>query len=139
MGFDVLYLPPIHPIGRAFRKGPNNTLTPGPHDPGSPWAIGGPEGGHTAIPPDLGTLADFDRLLEAARSHGIEIAMDFALQCSPDHPYVKQHPEWFRHRPDGTIKYAENPPKQYQDIYPINFDSPDQKGLIEELSQVVLF
>src|SRR5579883_2914767 len=121
MGFDVLYLPPIHPVGRAFRKGPNNSLTAGPDDPGSPWAIGGPEGGHKAINPALGTLADFDHLLKAARDHGIEVAMDVAFQCSPDHPYVREHPEWFRHRPDGTIKYAENPPKKYQDIYPLDF------------------
>jgi starch synthase (maltosyl-transferring) len=139
MGFDVLYLPPLHPIGRQFRKGPNNTLTPGPNDPGSPWAIGGPEGGHTAIHPDLGTLADFDRLLEAARGHGVEIAMDVAFQCSPDHPYVKQHPEWFRHRPDGTIKYAENPPKKYQDIYPLDFECADWHNLWQELCNVVLF
>src|SRR5208283_2259576 len=112
MGFDVLYLPPIHPIGGAFRKGPNNTLTPGPNDPGSPWAIGGPEGGHKAIHPDLGTIEDFDRFVRKARDFGIELALDIAFQCSPDHPYVREHPQWFRHRPDGTIKYAENPPKK---------------------------
>ncbi|HEX6984919.1 MAG TPA: alpha-1,4-glucan--maltose-1-phosphate maltosyltransferase [Planctomycetaceae bacterium] len=139
MGFDVLYLPPIHPIGRAYRKGPNNTLTPGPDDPGSPWAIGGPEGGHKAIHPELGTFEDFDRLLAAAKGHGIEIALDVAFQCSPDHPYVKEHPEWFKHRPDGTIKYAENPPKKYQDIYPLDFECADWKNLWDELLSVVLF
>ena len=139
MGFDVLYLPPIHPIGRAFRKGPNNTLTPGPEDPGSPWAIGGPEGGHKSVHPELGTLDDFDHLVAAAKSHGIEIALDIAFQCSPDHPYVTEHPEWFRHRPDGTIKYAENPPKKYQDIYPIDFESDDWEALFAELRDVFLF
>jgi starch synthase (maltosyl-transferring) len=121
MGFDVVYLPPIHPIGRQFRKGPNNTLTAGTDDVGSPWAIGGPEGGHTAIHPDLGTLEDFKAMVDEARALGMEVALDYALQCSPDHPWVSEHPEWFHHRPDGTIKYAENPPKKYQDIYPINF------------------
>jgi starch synthase (maltosyl-transferring) len=139
MGFDVLYLPPIHPIGMSFRKGPNNTLTPGPHDPGSPWAIGSAEGGHKAVLPELGTLEDFDRLVGRAKDLGLEIALDIAFQCSPDHPYVKEHPEWFRHRPDGTIKYAENPPKKYQDIYPIDFESSDWKALWEELRDVVLF
>ena len=139
MGFDVLYLPPVHPIGRSFRKGPNNTLTPGPDDPGSPWAIGGPEGGHTSIHPELGTLDDFDRLVAAARAVGIEIALDIAFQCSPDHPYVKEHPAWFRQRPDGTIKYAENPPKKYQDIYPIDFECADWKNLWAELRDVFLF
>ncbi len=139
MGFDVLYLPPVHPVGRAFRKGPNNTLTPGPNDPGSPWAIGGEEGGHTTVHPQLGTLADFDRLVEAARRHGMEIALDIAFQCSPDHPYVREHPEWFRHRPDGSIKYAENPPKKYQDIYPLDFECADWQALWEELLNVVLF
>ena len=139
MGFDVLYLPPIHPIGRAFRKGPNNSLTAGPGDPGSPWAIGGPEGGHKAVNPALGTLSDFDRLVKAARDQGIEVAMDVAFQCSPDHPYVKEHPEWFRHRPDGTIKYAENPPKKYQDIYPLDFECDDWQNLWKELLSVVLF
>ena len=129
MGFDVLYLPPVHPIGRSFRKGPNNTLTPGPDDPGSPWAIGSEEGGHMAIEPGLGTLDDFDRFVEAAGRHGLEIALDIAFQASPDHPYVREHPEWFRQRPDGTIKYAENPPKKYQDIYPINFESSDWPAL----------
>jgi starch synthase (maltosyl-transferring) len=139
MGFDVLYLPPIHPVGRSFRKGPNNTLTPGPDDPGSPWAIGGEEGGHAAVHPQLGTLADFDRLVEAARRHRLEIALDIAFQCSPDHPYVREHPEWFRHRPDGSIKYAENPPKKYQDIYPLDFECADWQALWEELLGVVLF
>ena len=111
MGFDVLYFPPIHPIGRAFRKGKNNTLVAGADDPGSPWAIGAAEGGHTEIHPGLGSLADFQQLVQAAADHGIEIALDLAYQCTPDHPYVTQHPEWFRHRPDGTIQYAENPPK----------------------------
>ncbi len=139
MGFDVLYLPPIHPIGRAFRKGPNNTLTPGPGDPGSPWAIGGPEGGHKATHPELGTLEDFDALVAEAKKLDIEIALDIAFQCSPDHPYVKDHPRWFRHRPDGSIKYAENPPKKYQDIYPIDFENDDWKGLYEEFREVFLF
>jgi starch synthase (maltosyl-transferring) len=139
MGFDVLYLPPIHPIGRAFRKGPNNTLTPGPDDPGSPWAIGGPEGGHTAVHPELGTIDDFDRLVAAAGKLGIEIALDIAFQCSPDHPFVKEHPGWFRQRPDGTIKYAENPPKKYQDIYPIDLDCADWKNLWAELRDIFLF
>jgi len=127
MGFDVLYLPPVHPVGVTHRKGPNNTLDAGPDDPGSPWAIGSADGGHTAIEPSLGTFDDFDYLVQAARDHDMEIALDYALQCSPDHPWVTEHPEWFHHRPDGTIKYAENPPKKYQDIYPINFwpDSPD--------------
>jgi starch synthase (maltosyl-transferring) len=139
MGFDVLYLPPVHPIGRAFRKGPNNTLTAGPDDPGSPWAIGAAGGGPKAVHPDLGTLADFDRLLAAAEGHGIEIAIDVAFQCSPDHPYVKEHQEWFRHRPDGTIKYAENPPKKYQDIYPLDFECADWQNLWNELLGVVMF
>ncbi|HEX4905378.1 MAG TPA: maltotransferase domain-containing protein, partial [Acidimicrobiales bacterium] len=132
MGFDIVYLPPIHPIGRTARKGKNNTLTPEADDVGSPWAIGGPEGGHTDIHPDLGTLDDFREMVEEARSLGVEIALDYALQCSPDHPWVRSHPEWFHHRPDGTIKYAENPPKKYQDIYPINFwpaEETDRKAL----------
>jgi starch synthase (maltosyl-transferring) len=139
MGFDVLYLPPVHPIGRAFRKGRNNSLVAAPTDPGSPWAIGGPEGGHTSVHPDLGTIADFDHLVEAAREKGLEIALDVAFQCSPDHPYVREHPEWFRHRPDGTIKYAENPPKKYQDIYPIDFECTDWKALWTELRNIFLF
>jgi starch synthase (maltosyl-transferring) len=139
MGFDVLYLPPIHPIGRSFRKGPNNSLTAGPDAPGSPWAIGSDEGGHTAVEPGLGTIEDFDRFVEAARRQGLEIALDLAYQASPDHPWVREHPEWFRHRPDGTIKYAENPPKKYQDIYPINFDSEAWQSLWHELKQVITF
>ncbi len=139
MGFDVLYLPPIHPIGQAFRKGPNNTLSTRPEDPGSPWAIGGPEGGHKAIHPELGTIDDFDHLVRKSREQGIEVALDIAFQCSPDHPYVREHPQWFRHRPDGTIKYAENPPKKYQDIYPIDFECADWKALWTELRDVFLF
>ena len=139
MGFDVLYLPPIHPIGRSFRKGPQQHADAGARDPGSPWAIGSDEGGHTAIEPGLGTLDDFDRFVEAAREHGLEIALDIAFQASPDHPYVKEHPEWFRHRPDGTIKYAENPPKKYQDIYPFNFESEDWQALWQELKRVIEF
>ncbi|MER6570497.1 maltotransferase domain-containing protein, partial [Streptomyces sp. NPDC001093] len=131
MGFDVVYLPPIHPIGTTFRKGPNNTLTAGPQDVGVPWAIGSPEGGHDAVHPGLGTIEDFDFFVERARELGLEIALDFALQCSPDHPWVQKHPEWFHHRPDGTIAYAENPPKKYQDIYPIAFDA-DMDGLVAE-------
>ena len=121
MGFDVVYLPPIHPIGVTDRKGPNNTLDPGPDDPGSPWAIGSAEGGHTAIAPELGTLEDFRRFVSEAGDLGLEVALDYALQCSPDHPWVSEHPEWFHQRPDGSIRFAENPPKKYQDIFPINF------------------
>jgi starch synthase (maltosyl-transferring) len=121
MGFDVLYLPPIHPIGRTARKGPNNTLEAGGHDPGSPWAIGGDGGGHTAIHPELGTIEDFAALVAEVRAHGMDLALDYALQCSPDHPWVTEHPEWFHHRPDGSIAHAENPPKVYQDIVPIDF------------------
>jgi starch synthase (maltosyl-transferring) len=139
MGFDVLYLPPIHPIGRSFRKGRNNTLTPGPEDPGSPWAIGADDGGHTAIEPGLGTLEDFAGFVEEAARHGLDIALDIAFQASPDHPYVKAHPSWFRHRPDGTIKYAENPPKKYQDIYPFDFESEDWPELWGELKRVMEF
>ena len=124
MGFDVLYFPPIHPIGKAHRKGKNNSLVAEDGDPGSPYAIGGAEGGHKAVHPELGTLEDFRRLVTAARAHGMEIALDFAIQVSPDHPYVREHPNWFYIRPDGTIKYAENPPKKYQDIYPLDFDEP---------------
>ncbi|HET7488007.1 MAG TPA: alpha-1,4-glucan--maltose-1-phosphate maltosyltransferase [Acidimicrobiales bacterium] len=127
MGFDIVYLPPVHPIGRTARKGPNNDPAGGPDAVGSPWAIGGPEGGHTALHPDLGTFDDFDALVAAARDLGMEIALDYALQCSPDHPWVAEHPEWFHHRPDGSIAYAENPPKKYQDIYPLNF-WPDEEG-----------
>jgi starch synthase (maltosyl-transferring) len=129
MGFDVAYLPPIHPIGRTHRKGPNNTLDPGPDDPGSPWAIGSEAGGHDAVHPDLGTIDDFDAFVARAGELGLEVALDYALQCSPDHPWVKQHPDWFRIRPDGSVAYAENPPKVYQDIYPLNFDSPDAPAL----------
>ncbi|MEH0636457.1 DUF3416 domain-containing protein, partial [Streptomyces bottropensis] len=136
MGFDVVYLPPIHPIGTTYRKGRNNTLSPTPDDVGVPWAIGSPEGGHDAVHPDLGTLDDFDFFVAQARAQGLEIALDFALQCSPDHPWVDKHPEWFHHRPDGTIAYAENPPKKYQDIYPIAFDA-DLPGLIAETTRVL--
>ncbi|MGO2932521.1 maltotransferase domain-containing protein [Microbacterium sp.] len=136
MGFDVLYLPPIHPIGRTHRKGPNNTLVAGPGDPGSPWAIGAAEGGHDAVHPDLGTLADFRSFVRKARSAGVEVALDLALQASPDHPWVAAHPEWFTTLPDGTIAYAENPPKKYQDIYPLNFDD-DPVGLRDEVLRVV--
>lgn len=137
MGFDVLYLPPIHPIGRSFRKGPNNSLAAGPTDPGSPWAIGAVEGGHRDILPDLGSAEDFRHLVDEARTLGLEVALDIAFQCSPDHPYVKQHPEWFRHRPDGSIQYAENPPKKYQDIYPLDFESENWEALWNELKAVV--
>jgi starch synthase (maltosyl-transferring) len=139
MGFDVLYLPPIHPIGRSFRKGPNNSLAAGEGDPGSPWAIGAAEGGHTAVEPGLGTIEDFERFVAAAAAHKLEIALDIAFQASPDHPYVTEHPEWFRRRPDGTIKYAENPPKKYQDIYPFDFESDDWPSLWRELKGVVEF
>jgi starch synthase (maltosyl-transferring) len=127
MGFDVLYVPPVHPIGRTFRKGPNNTLEAGPGDVGSPWAIGADEGGHTAIHPDLGTEDDLTHLINELKANGMELALDYALQCSPDHPWVKEHPEWFHHRPDGTIACAENPPKIYQDIYPLNFWPEEEK------------
>jgi starch synthase (maltosyl-transferring) len=137
MGFDILYLPPIHPIGRVNRKGRNNALVVAPGDVGSPWAIGAAEGGHDAIHPDLGTLADFRRFLDRARNVGLEVAIDLALQCAPDHPWVTEHPEWFTTKPDGTIAYAENPPKKYQDIYPLNFDN-DPKGIREEVLRVVL-
>jgi starch synthase (maltosyl-transferring) len=139
MGFDVLYLPPIHPIGRTNRKGRNNTLQAGPRDPGSPYAIGNEAGGHDAIDPDLGSLDDFDRFVEAVRTRDMEVALDFAINCSPDHPYVKEHPEWFYHRPDGTIKYAENPPKKYEDIYPLNFYCPDWQNLWKEMRRIVQF
>jgi starch synthase (maltosyl-transferring) len=139
MGFDVLYLPPIHPIGRTNRKGTEgpHDLNPGPDAPGVPWAIGGEAGGHTAVHPDLGTIEDFDEFVAEAGRHGLEVALDFAIQCSPDHPWVTEHPEWFKHRSDGSIKYAENPPKQYQDIYPIDFDTADYTGLRDELKRVV--
>ena len=136
MGFDVIYLPPIHPIGEVNRKGPNNTLTPGPEDTGSPWAIGSREGGHDAIHPDLGDFADFDAFVARAGELGLEVALDLALQCAPDHPWVTSHPEWFTTRADGTIAYAENPPKKYQDIYPINFDN-DPTGICREVLRVV--
>jgi starch synthase (maltosyl-transferring) len=138
LGFDVVYLPPIHPIGTTNRKGRNNALEAGPDDPGSPWAIGSGEGGHTAVDPRLGTLEDFDRLVAAGRRHGIEVALDFAIQCSPDHPWLKEHPEWFHRRSDGTLKYAENPPKRYQDIYNVNFATADWPGLWNALRDVVL-
>jgi len=138
MGFDVLYLPPIHPIGRTFRKGPNNATTAAPGDPGSPWAVGAKEGGHTAIHPELGTEEDLRALVAAAKTHGLELALDIAFQCAPDHPWVKEHPEWFRGRPDGTIQYAENPPKKYQDIYPIEFETPAWRELWQALLGVVL-
>ena len=139
MGFDVLYMPPIHPIGKAFRKGPNNSVTSTENDPGSPWAIGAKEGGHKAIHAPLGTLRDFDALVAATREHRMEIALDIAFQCSPDHPWVAEHPDWFNIRPDGTIQYAENPPKKYQDIYPLNFESPDWRGLWEGLRDVFTY
>jgi starch synthase (maltosyl-transferring) len=136
MGFDVVYLPPVHPIGKVNRKGPNNTLTPGPEDPGSPWAIGSDEGGHDAIHPDLGSFEDFDFFVTRATELGMEVALDLALQCAPDHPWAKEHPEWFTTRVDGTIAFAENPPKKYQDIYPLNFDN-DPDGLYAEVLRVV--
>jgi starch synthase (maltosyl-transferring) len=139
MGFDVLYLPPIHPIGRSFRKGHNNSTAPAPDDPGSPWAIGSAEGGHKAIHPQLGTLEDFRHLVACAAEHGLELALDIAFQCSPDHPYVTEHPEWFRRRPDGTIQYAENPPKKYQDIYPFDFETEHWQKLWNELKSIVEF
>ena len=139
MGFDVLYLPPIHPIGTTFRKGKNNKAGAEADDAGSPWAIGSTEGGHTSIHPQLGTIDDFTRLVAKAKEHGIEVAMDIAFQASPDHPYVREHPEWFRARPDGTIQYAENPPKKYQDIYPFHFESDAWRDLWEELRDVFRF
>ena len=139
MGFNVLYFPPLHPIGRVRRKGPNNSLAAGADDVGSPWAIGAAEGGHKALHPQLGTLADFRSLLGRARSLGLEVALDIAFQCAPDHPYVDTHPEWFRHRPDGSVQYAENPPKKYQDIYPFNFESDQWQSLWEELLSVIAY
>jgi starch synthase (maltosyl-transferring) len=139
MGFDVVYLPPIHPIGHTFRKGKNNSVVVQPGDVGSPWAIGSREGGHTSIHPELGTLEDFSRFRSKAAEHGLEVALDIAFQCSPDHPYAKQHPEWFRKRPDGTIQYAENPPKKYQDIYPLDFESAQWRSLWDELKSVFQF
>ncbi|WP_269433679.1 alpha-1,4-glucan--maltose-1-phosphate maltosyltransferase [Arthrobacter sp. EPSL27] len=137
MGFDIIYMPPIHPIGVQHRKGPNNTLLAGPHDPGSPWAIGAKEGGHDAIHPDLGTFEDFDAFVARAGELGLEVALDLALQAAPDHPWVEQHPEWFTTRVDGSIAYAENPPKKYQDIFPLNFDN-DPAGLSNEILRIVL-
>lgn len=139
MGFDVIYFPPIHPIGHTNRKGRNNSITCEPGDPGVPWAIGSEAGGHKAVEPSLGTLADFDWLQEQVRKRGMEIALDFAINCSPDHPYVKEHPDWFYKRPDGTIKYAENPPKKYEDIYPLNFRCDDWRELWAEMKSIVLF
>jgi len=140
MGFDILYLPPIHPIGRTHRKGADNSPSAKPGEPGSPWAIGAPEGGHKAVHPGLGTLDDFRRLVRLAREeYGIEVALDLAYQCSPDHPYVREHPEWFRHRPDGSIQYAENPPKKYEDIYPFDFQSEDWPALWAELKSIAGF
>ncbi len=139
MGFDVLYLPPIHPIGVTARKGCNNSVQCSTDDPGTPWAIGSAEGGHKAVHPALGTLDDFKALIDKAQGYGIEIALDIAFQCSPDHPYVREHPEWFRRRPDGTVQYAENPPKKYQDIYPLEFETPDRQNLWLELRSVVQF
>jgi len=139
MGFDVIYFPPIHPIGITARKGANNSLTCQPGEPGVPYAIGGPAGGHCAVEPELGTLEDFEWLLGEIKARGMEVALDFALNCSPDHPYVKDHPEWFFHRPDGTIKYAENPPKKYEDVYPLDYHNPEWKALWNELRDVLLF
>ena len=139
MGFDVLYLPPIHPIGKTERKGKNNSTTPTASDPGSPWAIGSKDGGHKAINPELGTLADLRALREKADLHGVELALDIAFQCSPDHPYVKEHREWFRSRADGSVQYAENPPKKYQDIYPLDFETANYAALAEELKSVIVF
>ena len=139
MGFDVLYLPPIHPIGHTNRKGANNSTTAGPDEPGSPWAIGSEEGGHKSINPRLGTLEDFRHLLAAAREHGLDVAIDIAFQCSPDHPYTREHPEWFKHRPDGTIQYAENPPKKYEDIFPFDFETESWRELWDELLSIVVY
>ena len=138
LGFDVVYLPPIHPIGRTNRKGRDNSLIAAPEDPGSPWAIGDETGGHDAVHSDLGTIDDLRRLTRVASEHGIDIALDFAIQCSADHPWLREHPEWFHRRPDGTLKYAENPPKRYQDIYNVNWDSPDWQGLWQALLDVML-
>lgn len=139
MGFDVLYLPPIHPIGKVNRKGKNNSVTAEPGEPGSPWAIGSDEGGHKAVLPALGTLDDYKQLIQEAKRQGIDIALDLAFQCAPDHPYVKEHPEWFKQRPDGSIQYAENPPKKYQDIYPFNFETEQWEELWQELKSVIVF
>lgn len=139
MGFDVIYLPPVHPIGRSFRKGVNNATEARPEDPGSPWAIGAAEGGHKSLHPELGTMDDFISLVNKAKELGMEIAMDFAIQCSQDHPYVKEHPQWFKWRPDGTVQYAENPPKKYQDVLPVNFETVDWENLWNELKSIVEF
>jgi starch synthase (maltosyl-transferring) len=139
MGFDVLYLPPIHPIGQTHRKGRNNSTVPAPDDPGSPWAIGSAQGGHKAVHPQLGSLADFQSLIHKAADYGLEVALDLAFQCSPDHPYVTQHPQWFRWRPDGTVQYAENPPKKYEDILPLNFETGERRDLWDELKSIVQF
>jgi starch synthase (maltosyl-transferring) len=139
MGFDVLYLPPIPPIGKTHRKGANNSVTAGPDEPGSPWAIGSEEGGHKSINPRLGTLDDFQHLMKAAREHGMQVALDLAFQCSPDHPYTREHPEWFKHRPDGSIQYAENPPKKYEDILPFDFESASWRELWNELLSIVVY
>ncbi len=139
LGFDTIYLPPIHPIGRTFRKGKNNSLTPKPDDVGSPWAIGNEHGGHTAVAPELGTIDDFDRFVRRANALGLDVALDYALQCSPDHPWVKEHPDWFHIRPDGSIAYAENPPKKYQDIYPLNFWCDDRENLWNACKDIFLF
>ncbi len=139
MGFDVVYLPPIHPIGTTFRKGKNNSPQAQPDDVGSPWAIGAADGGHKSVHPQLGSLDDFRHFLSAAADHGLEVALDIAFQCSPDHPYTREHPEWFRKRPDGTIQYAENPPKKYQDIYPLNFETPSAAALWDELKSILQF
>ncbi len=139
MGFDVIYFPPIHPIGFTKRKGKNNSVTAEPGEPGVPYAIGSQFGGHKAVEPELGSLEDFDWLVQEIRRRGLEVALDFAINCSPDHPYVKEHPDWFFHRPDGSIKYAENPPKKYEDVYPLNFHNPDWRSLWEEMRDVILF
>src|SRR3989339_1338460 len=139
MGFDVIYLPPVHPVGKTKRKGPNNSLEAGPGDPGSPWAIGNDQGGHKAVNPELGTLGEFRHFVEKANGLGIEVAIDYALNCSPDHPYVKEHPGWFHYRPDGTIICAENPPKKYEDVYPLNFYPEDREAMWEELKSIILF
>lgn len=139
MGFDVIYLPPIHPIGHSFRKGINNATAANEGDPGSPWAIGSEEGGHKAIHPELGSFEDFEDFVEKAEDLGLEVALDFAIQCSPDHPYVKDHPQWFKWRPDGTVQYAENPPKKYQDVLPVDFETEDWENLWKELRSIVEF
>lgn len=139
LGFDVLYLPPIHPIGRTNRKGANNSVQASKGEPGSPWAIGSEEGGHKAIHPELGTLDDFRHLVGAAKEKGLTLALDIAFQCSPDHPYIGEHPEWFRHRPDGSIQYAENPPKKYEDIVPFDFECEAWRELWAELLSIVTY